>query len=152
MLRRVERTAGSYLHINRRSPRNSEKKSTEEIRRRRRRRRREKSGARTALTGSSYQRTRYNRYSVISARSRYESSHYDRGFIGVHADHGGPASVFQTITGNHRIPASRRQQRRPKPLIIDPPRTQIYFCFDDRRYAGESALKIHFEFTLRNSG
>lgn len=93
-----------------------------------------KSGARTALTGSSYRRAGYNRYSVISARSRHESSHYDRGFIGVRADRGGPANVFHTITGHHRIRASRRQQPRPKPLINTPPRAQIYFCFDDRRY------------------
>lgn len=115
---------------------NSEKKSTEEIQRRRK-----KSGARTALTRSSYRRTGHNRYAVISARSWYESSHYDRGFIGALVDRGGPANVFQTITGHHRIPASRRQQPRPEPLIIGPPHAQIYFCFDDRRYVGESTRR-----------
>lgn len=105
-----------------------------------------KSGARTALTGSSYRRAGYNRYSVISARSRHESSHYDRGFISARArtlaDHGGPASVFQTITGHHRIPASRRQQPRSGPLIVvGLLHAQNYFCFDDRRYVDESARR-----------
>lgn len=54
----------------------------------------------------------------------------DRGFIGECADRGGPASVFQTITGHHRIlgisatTGRQRQQQAVKPewlLSIDSP-------------------------------
>lgn len=88
--------------------------------------------ARTALTGSSYRRTGYNRYEVISRRILGIKARImrDRGFIGECADRGGPASVFQTITGHHRIlgisatTGRQRQQQAVKPewlLSIDSP-------------------------------
>lgn len=111
-----------------------------------------KGDARTALTGSSYRRTGHNRYSVISTRSRHESSHYDREFIGVHADRGGPASVFHTITGHHRIPASRRQQ---PPTEASYHRSRLArkstFVTTIADTSRRACAQIHFEFALRDS-
>lgn len=88
----------------------SEQRNGEEIRRWRQTTTTEKK-ARTALTGSSYRPTGYNRYEVISRRVLGMKARImrDRGFIGECADRGGPASVFQMITGHHRILASRRR-------------------------------------------
>lgn len=91
--------------------------------------------ARTALTGSSYRHTGYNRYEVICRRILGMKARImrDREFIGEYADRGGPASVFQTITGHHRILASQRRQQAVKPewlLSIRLRNTQIHFCLD----------------------
>lgn len=83
----------------------------------------------------------------------------DRGFIGECADRGGPASVFQTITGHHRIPASRRRRQqaanrrllssrfacalRKSHLCLDPdPRRRVFSPFKSRRLKDKRNCQI----------